>query len=161
MLNLIIFNLVIILFFIFFLIIYKLTKKEEYPYFKNPHFMTDAEKDFFRVLERIAGDKYHIIPQVELSHLLKVYKRRWGTYKFFNKIALKSIDFVLLSKESLNPVLGIELDDSTHFKYIRQKRDKFVNKILEEANFPLLRIKLQESNNVEYIRNIINTTLTN
>lgn len=58
--------------------------------------------------------------------------------KYFNKIASKSIDFVLVDKKC-RIKLCIELDDTTHRKKNRIERDKFINDLFEELEIDLLR----------------------
>jgi very-short-patch-repair endonuclease len=41
----------------------------------------------------------------------------------------------------LSPILAIELDDMSHERSDRQERDREVERILKDANMPLLRIK--------------------
>ena len=144
MLNIIVFNLVIILFFIFFLLIFKLTIKEEFPYYKKSNFMTASEKVLFRILVQLVGDKYYILPQVGLGRLIEVNKFGRERYRYLNKISQKSLDFVLLNKNDLSITLAIELDDSTHLLSDRQVRDEFVNKAMETTRIPLMRVKRQD-----------------
>jgi very-short-patch-repair endonuclease len=58
----------------------------------------------------------------------------------FRHISEKSVDFVLCDKEYLSPKLAIELDDKTHERPERQERDREVERILQDAGVPLLRI---------------------
>ena len=57
--------------------------------------------------------------------------------KFINKL---SVDFVLVDSRNYKTLLAIELDDSTHNKQERIRRDLIVNDIFKKANFPLLRV---------------------
>ena len=54
-------------------------------------------------------------------------------------IACKHIDFVLAEVEDLHPVAAVELDDSSHQRADRRKRDELLNNLFERAEFPLLR----------------------
>lgn len=141
--EIIVIDVVIAALLIIFLIIRKFLFKEEYPYYKNPHFKTDIEKAFFKVLKLATGNKYLISCQVSLMSLLRINKKGKERQIYFNKISRKSVDFVLLDKETLNPVLAIELDDSTHLWINRQERDQFVNELFISTRIPLLRIKNQ------------------
>ena len=58
---------------------------------------------------------------------------------YFNKIAAKSIDFVLVDKNNCRIKLCIELDDITHKKEKRIERDKFINQLFKELEINLLR----------------------
>lgn len=61
---------------------------------------------------------------------------------FFNKIASKSIDFVLVDKKNCRIKLCIELDDNTHKKEKRIERDNFINKLFKDLEIDLLRYPL-------------------
>jgi very-short-patch-repair endonuclease len=135
--------------------------EKKLPYVKKDYFLTKAEIDFFRVLEKALENKHYIFPQVRLSDLLFVKAKKEDYYKYRNKIDRKSVDFVLAEKESLRPLLAIELDDSSHDSRKRKDRDNFVEKALEDTKLPLLRFKVQRfyDTNVifEEIKNKINS----
>jgi very-short-patch-repair endonuclease len=77
---------------------------------------------------------------VHLSTIIdeKVQKQNWRGARAH--IGRKSVDFVLCDKEFITPKLAIELDDSSHEQSDRILRDREVERILEEAGVPLLRI---------------------
>lgn len=100
--------------------------------------MTAAEQKFFRQLQQEYGEKYLIFPQINLDKLLEVEGGR-NNYAARNKIAQKSVDFVLADKETLSTQLVIELDDWTHDLARRKKRDEFVNQLLEQHDFKIER----------------------
>lgn len=121
------------------------------PYEKKPYLMTNAEREFFFVLERAVQGRYYIVPQVELSKILQVKKGVWQ-YKYKNKINLKSVDFVLFDKEYFTPQIVIELDDSSHTLPNRIIRDNFVNTILQKTDIRFIRFKVQQSYNQQKIK---------
>ena len=41
----------------------------------------------------------------------------------------------------MNPVLGVELDDSSHDRESRKKRDQFVDDVFKKTGLPILHIK--------------------
>ena len=82
-----------------------------------------------------------VFAQVSLYNILETrpnldYKTR---ITYFNKIASKSIDFVLVDKENCRIKLCIELDDCTHQKPERVNRDIFINQLFKELEIDLLR----------------------
>lgn len=93
--------------------------------------MTQSELSYFRKLEKEYKSKYYIISQVLISGIVDVDlpKRFYAYWSYRSKINKKTIDFVLFNKESFKPEIAIELDDSSHLKKDRQKRDKFVNEL--------------------------------
>lgn len=59
-----------------------------------------------------------------------------------SKIQRKSVDFVLVDKETLETKYAIELDDRTHDSSIsRMERDELVNEILFNTGIPLARLR--------------------
>lgn len=64
-----------------------------------------------------------------------------------SRIAQKHLDFLLCDARSMQPILGIELDDSSHARASRQARDEFVDRVFEAAGLPLVRIAVQRSYN--------------
>lgn len=139
--QIVIIYIVLLLFFVVILILRKIILKPEYPYYENPNFMTNNEKAFFKVLNLIVGNKFYILCQVNLSSLIGINKKGKERQGYFNKISRKSVDFVLLNKETLNPILVIELDDSTHLLPARITRDEFVDEVMRTAQIPLLHFK--------------------
>ncbi len=104
--------------------------------------LTPAERSFFNILKQIVDDRYQIAFQVPMSALIKTENSH--SYVPFNRIKAKTIDFVLYSKENLNPYLAVELDDRTHSLYKRVKRDEFVNGVLKKIGLPILHVKVQD-----------------
>lgn len=126
-----------------------------YMMLKGP--MTETEKKFCKTLKNIT-DKYNliIIPQIQLQKIFKTYNKKDITA--FNKIKSKSIDFAIVDS-NYNYKIFIELDDNSHYRKDRQKRDVFVNELFEIANEKyknkLVRIKVQNNYNLEELENII------
>lgn len=49
------------------------------------------------------------------------------------------MDFVLCDSDDLSTIAVIELDDRTHLRPARVKRDQFLEETLKEAGIPLIR----------------------
>ena len=130
-------------------------KKSTYRYFVKNAIMTERENKFFQQLNEILGNKWFVIPQVHLSALLnhKVKGQNWKAA--FRHINGKSVDYVLLSKETMKPICAIELDDSTHNYKNRVERDAEVERIFAEAKLPLARFKNPEKLSCQDIVNTI------
>ena len=116
------------------------TKYKEY-YKPKIYITTLNEMKFYNVLLEIAKElDYILFTQVSLYNIVQLkddlaYSTR-TTY--FNKIASKSIDFVLVDKKC-RIKLCIELDDNTHKKKNRIERDIFINELFQELEIDLLR----------------------
>ena len=151
---------IIVLIFLLFLLI-EYGKREVLPYYKNNGFITNAELSFFKALEQAVGDRYYIFPQVNLASIVKVNARGRDWWRYFGKISRKSIDFILAEKSSCMPVVAIELDDSSHFEFARQKRDNFINRVFEKINLPILHISCKSGYNIVQLQEEIQSILNN
>lgn len=123
-------------------------KKTQYKYQAKQYYMTASENDFFRILEKVAGDRYYIFPQAHLSKLLseKVIGQDWKAQKAaFRHINGKSVDYVLCDRQTLKPVYAVELDDYTHNYSSRKERDIEVERIFHSAGIPLVRFNNYKS----------------
>ena len=108
----------------------------------NKRFVTNAEADFFRLLCRVVGQRGYVLAQVSLRQLLwippnqeKATVQRWR-----NKVAAKTIDFVVCDPATLRPLVAIELDEPSHARPERQTRDDEVESILAAAGLPLVHV---------------------
>jgi hypothetical protein len=109
----------------------------------NKFFVSNAEADFFRVLKRVVGDRGHVLAQVSLRQLLWMpgsNQTNPGRATWGNKIAARSVDFLICDPATLRPRLVIELDEPSHAKPERQTRDEEVEAILRAAGLPCLRV---------------------
>ncbi len=111
------------------------------PYKRKKYFMTLPEKELFSLLQKMSSEKGLLIfPQLHLSTLLVVNDGSndlQGKFDWLNRLF---VDFVLFDRQTLEPVLVVELNDSTHFWNNRKARDQFVQKALEENGIPFIAI---------------------
>ena len=120
-------------------------KKSQYKYYAKSYVMTSRENECFKILNEVFSSKWFVIPQVHLSALLdyRVKGQNWNAA--FRHINGKSVDFVLIGKESFKVICAIEIDDSTHNKPERKERDVEIERIFNQARIPLARISKFES----------------
>jgi len=123
--------------------------------------MTRNESDFFKILVEAVGNDYYVFPQVHLSAIFehKVKGQNWNAA--FRTINGKSIDYAICDKSDFRPLLGIELDDSSHQAEDRRLRDVEVERIFTEAKLPLVRFANLGIPNREDIAQRITQALTN
>ena len=116
-------------------------KQKLYKYYAKKQIMTNREADFFVKLNTIFNERFFVIPQVHLSAMLdeRVKGQNWRSA--FRHINGKSVDYVLISRTSLELICAIELDDNTHDRPERSARDKEVERIFEQAKIPLTRFR--------------------
>lgn len=113
-------------------------------YTKCEYLLSKNELKFYRIIKQIT-DKlgYSLFCQVSLYQIVKN-----KDFRDFNKIKSKSIDFVI-TKENCKILLCIELDDRSHERSNRIKRDKFIDNLFKEVGIKLLRVPVQSFYNLE------------
>jgi len=112
--------------------------EEPLPYRVRDDFLSPSEMSIFHILLTIVGEKVTICPKVRLADIFFVAQPN-KNLSFFNQISAKHIDYLLCKADSLTPILGIELDDSSHSRPERQERDGFIDQVFQDADLPLLR----------------------
>ena len=130
-------------------------KKSQYKYYAKSYVMTSRENECFKILNEIFSSKWFVVPQVHLSALLdyRVKGQNWNAA--FRHINGKSVDFVLIGKESYKVICVIELDNSTHSRSDRIERDAEIERMFKESRIPLARIGRFESMTKSEIAKVI------
>ena len=104
--------------------------------------VTPAEQRFYEALDEAVDGRLLILSKVRVADLLSVTSEsRSARYRVFRSIASKHVDFVLVEAKDLRPLAAIELDDSTHRRLDRRKRDELLDDLFAKANLPLIRFK--------------------
>jgi len=127
------------------------------PYKKSKNLLTKTEADFYVYLKAAVNNDFHINKMTRMCDLVDVDKSLSGKeyMSYFRSISQYHIDFTLCDPITFKPVICIELDDPSHERDDRIKRDEKVNKIFADINLPLLRIKTERKYNVENLRSLI------
>lgn len=125
------------------------------PYRKRGRLLTNAEIKFFRALQKSVQDDWLIFSMVRIADLVVVSENIKQRRSWLGRIASKHVDFVLCDAGSVEPKLAIELDDPTHERPDRIKRDEFVEQVFESSGIPLIRIKLASSYDSRALRQVI------
>jgi Protein of unknown function (DUF2726) len=136
--------------------------REKLPYQKKEYLLTITENKFYKVLKRVAEENNcRINTKVRLEDLLEVSRNMdYGTrYGFRNRIKSRHIDFVLCDQRGIQPLLAIELDDYSHNRWDRKRRDEFVDQALRDAGLPILHIPVQNFYYPNEIRELIRNSL--
>ena len=119
----------------------RLHKPDITKLYKAKTILTDREYEFYTRLKPLA-DQYglNIYIKVRLADLIEPKPKEENPYwmECFNKIKAKHIDFALADDETCIVAL-IELDDTSHARADRVERDDFVNAVLENTGYTLLR----------------------
>lgn len=123
------------------------------PYRQRDDFLSPAELSFYRVLILILDGKYLVCPKVNLADIFFVV-RPDENRSYRNKIDRKHVDFLLCDPASILPILGVELDDSSHARRDRQDRDHFVDQVFEATGLPLLRVRATATYNRQNVSDL-------
>ena len=99
----------------------------QFPFQLREDFLSPAELNFYRVLQTAVSDWAIIFIKVSLGDLFYAQTGDWKKNQGYrNKIDRKHVDFLLCDPQTVKPILGIELDDKSHQREDRKKRDEFV-----------------------------------
>jgi very-short-patch-repair endonuclease len=115
-------------------------RKPRFEYRRKDGVMTDAEQDCYHALVSEMGSDYYFFPQMHLDAIVLPTDTRKNRFSAFRHINQKSVDFVACDKKQLRPLFTVELDDKTHNQPKRIARDREVERILNSAGIPLIRI---------------------
>lgn len=132
---------------------------ERLPYRRKDWLFTKAERSFFGVLEQVVASKFRIFAKVRLSDLLWLPKNCDKRQSHQNRINLKHVDFVLCTVDEVQPILVIELDDSSHDRGDRKERDGFLDSALAAAGIPILHVRAQQAYRVDELAKSIQSRL--
>ncbi|MBR3255409.1 MAG: DUF2726 domain-containing protein [Clostridia bacterium] len=136
------------------------TPSDNYKNYYKPkrYLITLNELKFYKVLQEIAKElNLEVFSQVSLYNIILTKKEldNKQKYKYFNKIASKSIDFVLVDPNDCKIKLCIELDDVSHNRFDRIKRDEFINELFKQLEIDLLRYPTYQVYYKEALKNKI------
>jgi Protein of unknown function (DUF2726)/Topoisomerase DNA binding C4 zinc finger len=121
-------------------------KAEPLPYRVRDDFLSPAEFSFYKVFSTLVGERLSIQSKVRLADIFFVSHPNKNR-SFFSKISQKHLDFLVCDPTTMKPIFGIELDDSSHQRSDRQKRDEFVDQVFNDAGLPLLHFPVQRQYN--------------
>lgn len=142
-------------------------QKQQYqqlPYYLMESVLTNYEKILYSILAPFCS-KYNFIllSKVRIADFVQPLKQynKGEFYHWFNKIALKHVDFLICQPETFKPLAAIELDDYTHKYKDRQERDIFIDNVYASIKLPILHvIHLEEDKITKILCQILNVNLT-
>ena len=118
-----------------------------YSYRKSTKLFTAAERSFLGVLDQAISDKYRVFGKVRVADIIAPAKgmsrKNWQIA--FNKISAKHFDYVLCSKDKLEVIAVIELDDKSHNTKKASKRDSLLENACSSAELKLIRFQAKSS----------------
>lgn len=111
-------------------------------YKKAGNIVTRTEAKFCNVLLRCVPSHVGICPKVRIGDIVQVVDGlSWVARRTAqNHIFQKHVDFVLCDMTSYSVLAVVELDDPSHERADRQRRDELVDSVLFDAGLPFLHV---------------------
>lgn len=134
----------------------KKTPTLTFPYQKEPHLFSPAERSFLGVLDQAVGNQYRVLGKVRLADVIKVSGvngRGWQSA--FNRIQSKHVDFVVCDANDLAIQSVVELDDQSHERATRHGRDEFLDKAFQAAGVPVFHFSAKRSYVVAEVQKVL------
>ncbi|MFN3928671.1 MAG: DUF2726 domain-containing protein [Thermoflexus sp.] len=111
--------------------------------------LSDSEAAFYWTLKKAIGERWVIAVKVPLMQIMR--RRRRLPSELYQMLEHGHVDFLLLHPRSWEPVIAIELDDTSHLTSVRRDRDRRKDELFRIAGIPLLRWQVGQNWNVEEI----------
>ncbi|MDB6119587.1 MAG: hypothetical protein JWO08_3368 [Verrucomicrobiaceae bacterium] len=108
--------------------------------------LDSSEARFHTCLISLCKDRCHVLCKPQLTD---VFDHHDGIG--FNKISQKHIDFLVCRQHDWLPMLGIELDDNSTARDNVRCRDTYVNELFACTGIPLIRIHVNEVEEIEVL----------
>ena len=123
------------------------TRRQDLPYVPARALLSPAERAFFVVLQRAVGEDFQLFAKVRVGDILQVRPGVEGKRRFaaFGRISSKHADFVACDPRTFAVVGVVELDDRSHEREDRRKRDEFFDAAMRAAGVPVLRVPVRRT----------------
>ncbi len=130
-------------------------------YYLRKSLFSPAERSFLGVLESLNYEGVRIASKVRLADIFGVKKglERGDRQRALNRISAKHVDFLFIQQSDGRPILGIELDDSSHEEEERVARDSFVDSVFSSASLPILHVAVESAYDPKELRRKIGEAL--
>lgn len=125
-------------------------RSKELPYRQRDDFLSPAEISFYHVVQSTVGEEFTVCPKVNLADIFFVSRPNENSAARA-RIDRKHVDFLVCDSKTMQPRLGIELDDASHNRQKRQDRDAFVDEVFKVAGLPLLRFPVRSAYTVSEV----------
>lgn len=132
----------------------KATKEDGLGFERKEHLFSPAERSFLGVLDQAINSQYRIFGKVRLGDIVKPAKGLNPSKKTTasNRINQKHVDFVICSATDLALLGVVELDDQSHGREDRAKRDEFVDRALVAAKIPVVHFSAKKGYTLPDVR---------
>lgn len=111
-------------------------------YVRVGRLMTPPELRFYRQARKDLGSDLSLHPKVRVADIITVggWQRTRPWFRAHAALAQKHVDFVVCDRMSESILLAIEVDDRSHARADRIKRDRLLDRAFDKAGVPLLRV---------------------
>ena len=118
-----------------------------FPYERIERLFTAAERSFLGVLEEVLGKEYVVLGKIRLADIIRPRKglTASGRASALNRITSKHVDFAVCDLRTRSVVGVVELDDSSHQRPSRRRRDEFIDMALEAAGVAVVHVTAQKA----------------
>lgn len=111
---------------------------------RQAQLMTDREVNCMQGLFRTVDmNRWYLCPQVRVADIVqiapRVRARSRAWWKLFSLVSRWHCDVVIVDRLTFRIVATLELDDASHLKKSRRRRDILLNEVMRQAGIPLLR----------------------
>jgi len=134
-------------------------RRPPFPFETKP-VLTEAELVFHRALAECVPNDTILLAKVRLADFLDVTARGDEFMRHFAKISQKHSDFLIIDAATSEPLLSIELDDSSHRRSRRtMDSDAFKNAVYEAVGIPILRVPARKEYDTRDLGEQVTTAL--
>ena len=105
----------------------------------KPFLLSDGEQRFYVALRRAVGDSYDIHFKLRVADIVVPRAGNWQR-GYGEAVCRQHVDFTLCKKGTSYPVCLVELDDKTHAREHRRKRDEFLDAVFRSAGVPVAHV---------------------
>jgi hypothetical protein len=132
-----------------------------FPFRRKPQLFTPVEHSFLNLIEQAMGREFRIICRVRLNDLVAVRQTtsKKTASQAVNRASSRQLDFVLVDKNDMSPVLAIDLVHNQGKDGYKSQKDWFVTGALDAAGLPHARIKVKSGYSVDDIRECLENKL--
>lgn len=132
-----------------------------FPFRRKPQLFTPVEHSFLNLIEQAMGREFRIICRVRLNDLVSVRNTtsKKTASQAVSRASSRQLDFVLVDKNDMSPVLAIDLVHSQGKEGYKSQKDWFVTGALDAAGLPHARIKVKSGYSVDDIRECLENKL--
>lgn len=121
--------------------------------------LSKGEAAFFGPLTHAVAGRFLIMCKVRLADIITCSHSAWRR-GMGSAISQKHLDFVLCDLRSTRFVLAIELDDHSHDRPDRRRRDAFVDQVMAGAGVRLIRFQARAQYCVPTLTKVIEHELS-